>query len=818
MLSALRRFFVILILPLFLVACGEDEELAKRNAELEAYTITELRQMFDDGDFAKALEVLQHRRRKGIVSEEHYLLAADIFVALSDGAAAEATILQLLDRGVSPERTALAYARSLIIQRKPEEADAVFEDITLSDEDVYEGLILRGDIKLALREYEAAEEFYTAAIEANPDDYNAYIALALYYLQSGNIADARRYVEEAAARQSDDPIVSYAQGMVARYDARIDEAVEFFLAAVEANPLDVLSRLELIGIYISQDKFAEAQLALDAVYASSPDHPMAGYYSALLMLKEGNYDAAEDILIRTGSFARGYPLAAQVYGFVTYELGKYTTAIPYLQRALQFFPNDVDIRLALADSYGRRSRATEAMNTLRPLLAQGGVESVETYIHATAAASGLGDIRAARGFIEKALELAKQDETIDKEVLKALQRQTAFARALDDDLDGAAALLDALYVEDSDDVDSLTRRANLHLIEGDYEAARTALNQLKSFEPDSPVTNNFEGALLHRERKFEEAIVAYTRAIDVSPEYQSALKNRAFSYIQMEDYEKARKDIEVLNELTKPDPQMLAMYGRTLVETGEPEAALEILDQAAAVLPKFFIVYADRAEALADLGYFNRAISDLEQAKSMNAGDEDFAVFANGRQAEFRERRAEQEEAEEQARQARLAELENLRQAQQEKEDARNNDEDSNARDEEQAAILSELRKLAEENRKLDELESEEEAEYQPLIDELSPEQLAQEEREQALRDIRNQLFGEWLTTELDLSGSEAERYIERLLRADRSEPGDTDIIRKAISDLEDAGKRATIQSIEQKIAEKMSEAQVVYEERQQQD
>ena len=802
---ALRRFFLVILMPLFLVACGEDEELARRHAELEAYSISDLRQMFEEGDLARTLEVLQHRRIKGTATVEHYLLAAEIFVTLSDGVAAEATVLQLLDRGTEPERTLLTHARALMIQRKPEDADELFEEITLLDEDRYEGLLLRGDIKVALRDNEAAEEFYRAAIEADPDRYGGYAAMALFYLQTGNIAEARRYVEEAASRQPEDPIISYALGMVARYDGRIDEAVTYFTDALQANPSDVLSRLELIGIYISRDQFAEAQQALDAVYASSPDHPMANYYSALLLLQEGNFDAAEDILIRTGNFTRGYPLASQVYGFVSYELGKYSTAIPYLQRALRFFPNDIDIRLALADALGRRSRSADAMTVLQPLLNQG--ESIGAYIHATSAASGLGDIRAARRFIERALELAEQDEATDPELVKTLQRQTAFARALDDDLAGAAALLDAMYVEEGDNVETLTRRANLYMLQGDYEAAQTALNQLKSFEPDSAVTYNFEGALLHRQRKYEEAIAAYTRALDSSPKYQSALKNRAFSYIQVEDYEKARTDIEVLNELTEPDPQMLAMYGRALVETGAAEEALRVLDQAVEALPTFFIVYADRAEALAELGYFNRAISDLEQARVMNPSDEEFSAFADARQAEWRELRAAQDQVREQERQARQAEVAKLRQEQREKEEAREADKGAKAEEDEQAAILAELRKLAEENRKLDAEEQAKEESFQPLTVEKTAEELQREEMEKAIRLERNKLFGAWVVSELGLSGADAESYISDLQVADESEPGDTDIIRKVISDLEDAGKRATIQSLEQKIAEMMEEA-----------
>lgn len=52
----------------------------------------------------------------------------------------------------------------------------------------------------------------------------------------------------------------------------------------------------------------------------------------------------------------------------------------------------------------------------------------------------------------------------------------------------------------------------------------------------------------------------------------------------------------------------------------------------------------------------------------------------------------------------------------------------------------------------------------------------------------RNKLFGLWAAEQLGKSGTEAESYANTVVVADFDEPGDEDVIRKVVSDLDAAG------------------------------
>lgn len=52
----------------------------------------------------------------------------------------------------------------------------------------------------------------------------------------------------------------------------------------------------------------------------------------------------------------------------------------------------------------------------------------------------------------------------------------------------------------------------------------------------------------------------------------------------------------------------------------------------------------------------------------------------------------------------------------------------------------------------------------------------------------RNRLLGQWAAEKLSLSGAEAEVYAKEVVAADFDEPGDNDVLRKVLSDLQGKG------------------------------
>jgi len=73
----------------------------------------------------------------------------------------------------------------------------------------------------------------------------------------------------------------------------------------------------------------------------------------------------------------------------------------------------------------------------------------------------------------------------------------------------------------------------------------------------------------------------------------------------------------------------------------------------------------------------------------------------------------------------------------------------------------------------------------------------------------RNKLLGLWLAEMLGKTGPDAEAYAKEVVSSDFEEPGDADLVRKVMHDIEDAGAELS----EHRLRKKMEEFTVVAKE-----
>lgn len=80
----------------------------------------------------------------------------------------------------------------------------------------------------------------------------------------------------------------------------------------------------------------------------------------------------------------------------------------------------------------------------------------------------------------------------------------------------------------------------------------------------------------------------------------------------------------------------------------------------------------------------------------------------------------------------------------------------------------------------------------------------------------RNKLLGLWAADRLGVSADELDAYVKSVVISDFAEPGDDDVLRKVMSDLEAGGVTTTRQALREKMDELMREAmeQLMHEEK----
>ena len=71
----------------------------------------------------------------------------------------------------------------------------------------------------------------------------------------------------------------------------------------------------------------------------------------------------------------------------------------------------------------------------------------------------------------------------------------------------------------------------------------------------------------------------------------------------------------------------------------------------------------------------------------------------------------------------------------------------------------------------------------------------------------RNYKLGLWVAELLGLSGAEAEAYAKSLILADLEEPGDDDVVRKVMADLQEKGVEMSEHRLRHRMAQLLEEA-----------
>jgi tetratricopeptide (TPR) repeat protein len=190
-------------------------------------------------------------------------------------------------------------------------------------------------------------------------------------------------------------------------------------------------------------------------------------------------------------------------------------------------------------------------------------------------------------------------------------------------------------------------RAEVLRAAGRSDAAIEVLEALTRSHPDLPEVFATKGDTLRQAERFEEAVVAYSQALDLYDETHGArwfvLYARAIANHKLDQWPSAEADFRAALALRPDQPQILNYLGYSLVERGEKmDEALEMIETAAAASPDNGAIVDSLGWVYFQLGRYKEAVVHLERAASLapvdpvindHLGD---AFWAVGREIEAR--------------------------------------------------------------------------------------------------------------------------------------------------------------------------------------
>lgn len=406
---------------------------------------------------------------------------------------------------------------------------------------------LSQDTDKALKEYQAA-------LKTDPSSHSVKARLAGLYFSLGDMSNALRYAEEAAAGPNQDVIVLTQMAGIFASTGQGDRAVALLDKAIEQDPTISDSYFAKGLVLLNLKRLPEAESAMREGLSRAPDSAVGHYHLGRVLLESDRTEEAsasfEQAIAANQSFEPAYLALASVYE----SRHEKERSIAVLKKYLQGVNSqNRDIRHHLIRLYVESKDYKGAMTELEALLNE-----------------DPSDLDAQ---LRMALIYGEQ-----KEYAKAIDRLTQILKTRPAELK-IRDYLAYLYEESKD-----TKKA-LEIYSFNVE-----------LDPTFYEGHLHLGVLQYRLKQFPEAINHLTRAVTLSPKQPEAYIVLGLAYLQKEEFEKSA---EVFEEGIRQNPKSADLH----FNLGTAYDKLNRFDDVVRVMETAIKLDPHHADALNYLGY-----------------------------------------------------------------------------------------------------------------------------------------------------------------------------------------------------------------------
>ena len=188
-------------------------------------------------------------------------------------------------------------------------------------------------------------------------------------------------------------------------------------------------------------------------------------------------------------------------------------------------------------------------------------------------------------------------------------------------------------MQDKNNLEEATERYKK--LQAEYDALKNQMEQLKKnynsanaaeIKKSVAQNNKYFDALLELEqgnnfyfqKNYQSAIQAYSRAINLNPNFAEAYNNRGNSFFQLQNYSQAVQDLQTAVNFNNFDARIHNNLGSAYLLQNLYDAAINEYTQAINLNKNIFTFYYNRALAYCYKNNFQAALPDAQRAMQLN--------------------------------------------------------------------------------------------------------------------------------------------------------------------------------------------------------
>ncbi len=474
-------------------------------------------------------------------------------------------------------RADIMLIRTLIAKRDLDQAMEVIDRVAKKTPESALPDVLRGLVFLLEKKNNEARKVFERAVKRDPGSIGGHHGLAVLAIQKQNFADANRHYQTALDAHPGNLQIELALSGLAMRTGDRERALSWLSKAVKDNPQSAVAAGMYARELLTQGKARQAVQATQEGLSANPKHVGLLYIRGASLLAEGKKQAAASTYQELIAAHPKFIPARLQLARTREQLGDMDGARQALSEALELSPRHLGAKVALLQLEAQAKNFNRALELVREIEQQNPKSPVGQLLKA--------QVRVRQGELSQAVEILHSS-------VKAYPQSQAAMRML----------------------------ARLQWATGKREASVTTLAAwLKTHPDDLSMARELGDRYLLLERH-KEAAEIYEKIIEVDPRNATVLNNLALASWPS-DSEQALKFAREANRLHPKNPALQDTLGWILVQDGQVERGLTLLESAREQLGDSLTVQYHYAAALARSG---RQPAARQELKDLLAKDKDF--------------------------------------------------------------------------------------------------------------------------------------------------------------------------------------------------
>ena len=247
--------------------------------------------------------------------------------------------------------TSYKLAHLLLTLGRLDECVRIVEEARRSNQLTPPLLTVLGDAYIRKGDAGKAEESYLAALDAQSNNAEALLGLALVSQSKGDAKAASLYLSRARALVADSPEMLYRFAVAALKSEQFEDARSALERAAQLKPDEPAYLVALGAVWLKKPDLFEAERVFRRALQLRPDDPRAQMYLGYTLLKQKKYVEARELLEKSAQRDAAAPETFYYLGLIAQEQNEDERAIELFGKAVRLSPSFANAHVALGSTY-----------------------------------------------------------------------------------------------------------------------------------------------------------------------------------------------------------------------------------------------------------------------------------------------------------------------------------------------------------------------------------------------------------------------------------------------------------------------------------